>query len=122
MALWTIDHELDQPIRHVNQAASGGSYVAIFTLRLAPDLNDAAVRFASAIDDPEAGPWIPCIEEGVRAFVGRRAQEGFPIAHLRVTLVAITIHPVDSNPWRFRQAAEMAMSQAFEAAGIDLEA
>jgi translation elongation factor EF-G len=122
MALWTIDHQFDQPIRHVNQAASGGSYVAIFTPRLAPDLNDAAVRFASAIDEPEAEPWIPCIEEGVRAFVDRRAREGFPMGHLRVTLVAITLHPVDSNPRRLRQAAEMAMSQAFEATGVDLDA
>jgi translation elongation factor EF-G len=118
MALWTVDREFDQPIRYVNQTASGGSYFAVFTLRLAPDLDDDAIRFASMVDDREAEPWIPYIEEGVRSFLERRAQEGCPVGHLRVTLVAITLHPVDSQPYRFRQAAEMAMSQAFEAAGV----
>jgi translation elongation factor EF-G len=120
MSIWTVDRELDQPIRHVNQAMSGGSYVAIFTLRLSPDLDDSAVCFASAVDDPEAVPWIPYIEEGVRSFADQRARAGRPIGHLRVTLVAIKIHPVDSKPRRFKEAAEMAMYQAFEAAGVDL--
>jgi hypothetical protein len=58
MAVWTVDHEFDQPIRHVNQAMSGGSYFAVFTLRLAPDLDDADVCFTSTVDDPEAVPWV----------------------------------------------------------------
>jgi translation elongation factor EF-G len=120
MAVWTVDHEFDQPIRHINQAMSGGSYVAIFTLRLAPDLDDSAVCFTSTVDDPEAVPWVPYIEEGVRSFAEQRAQAGCSIGHLRVTLIAVIIHPVDSKPWRFKQAAEMAMSQAFEAAGVEL--
>jgi translation elongation factor EF-G len=120
MALWTVDCEFDQSIRHANQLMSGGSYVAIFTLRLAPDLDDEAVQFVSTVDDEEAAPWVPYIEEGVRSFVEKRAQVGGPVGHLRVTLIAITIHPVDSKGWRFKQAAELAMAQAFEAKGIKL--
>jgi translation elongation factor EF-G len=100
---------------------SGGSFVAIFTLRLAPDLDDVAVRFTNAVDDAEVGFWAQFIEEGVRSFVERRAASGQPVGFLRVTLAAITLHPVDSQPFRFRQAAEMAMAQAFEAVGVELE-
>jgi translation elongation factor EF-G len=120
MAIWTVDHEFDQPIRHVDLTRSGGSYFAVFTLRLAPDLDEAAVRFTSIVDDPEAIPWVPSIEEGVRSFAEQRARAGHPIGYLRVTLITVTVHPVDSKSWRFKQAAEMAMSQAFEAAGVEL--
>ena len=105
MAVWTVDHEFDQSIRHVNQAMSGGSYFAVFTLRLAPDLDDVAVCFTSTVDDPEAVPCVRHIEEGVQPFAEQRTQSGCPIGHLRVTLIAITIHLVDSKPWRFKQAA-----------------
>ncbi|QEH35091.1 elongation factor G [Aquisphaera giovannonii] len=120
MALWTVDREFDQPIRHACLTASGGSYVAVFTLRLAPDLDDAAVRFVNAVEDPEVGHWALHIEEGVRAYVETRAAAGFPVGYLRVTLVEITLHPVDSQPYRFREAAVMAMTQAFEAVGVEL--
>jgi translation elongation factor EF-G len=120
MAFWTVDREFDQPIRHVDQTRSGGSFVVIFTLRLAPDLDDGAVRFANGVADPEVGYWAQFIEEGVRSFVEHRAASGRPVGHLRVTLADIRLHPVDSQPYRFRQAAEMAMSQAFEAAGVEL--
>jgi len=118
--MWTVGRELEQPIRHMDFNRSGGSFVANLTLRLAPDLDDPGVSFSSAVTEPEAAFFVPFVEEGVRAFVARRMLEGRGVGHLRVTLTAITIHPVDAKSHRFRQAAEMAMVQAFDAAGIEL--
>jgi translation elongation factor EF-G len=99
---------------------SGGSFVANLTLRVAPDLDAPGVSFASAVADPDAIHYIPFVEEGVREFVAGRAAEGRPVGHLRVTLAAITIHPVDAKGWRFAQAAGMALAAAFESAGVEL--
>jgi translation elongation factor EF-G len=118
--VWTVDREFEQPIRHMDLNRSGGSFVANLTLRLAPDLDDPGVSFSSTVADPEAAFFVPFVQEGVRAFVSKRLSEGLRLGHLRVTLTAMTIHPVDAQGYRFREAAEMAMSQAFDAAGIEL--
>ena len=114
----TITHEFEQPIRRVCQTSSGGSYVAIFTLRLTPALDDATVRFTSEVTTPEAAPWIPHIEQGVRDFERQRAQENRPVGYFRVALVDIYVHEIDSKAWRFTEAASIAMSQAFAAHGV----
>jgi translation elongation factor EF-G len=119
--MWTVDREYDQPIRHMDLNRSGGSFVANLTLRVAPDLDQAGVIFACAVADEEAAPYIPFVEQGVRAFVANRAAEGRPVGHLRVTLTAITIHPVDAKSRRFVEAAEMALSRAFEVAEVELQ-
>lgn len=116
--MWTVDREFEQSIQHVNQTSSGGSYVAIFTLRMTPTPDDAEVRFAYVVNDEDAKPWIPFIEEGVRSFVEQRAAEGRPVGYFSVTLVKIRVHPIDSKGRRFKQAAEIAMAKAFESHGI----
>jgi hypothetical protein len=118
--MWTVDREFEQPIRHMDLNRSGGSFVANLTLRFTPDLDEPGVRFASTVTDPEAAPYIPLVEEGVRGFVARLATEGRRVGHLRVTLTAITIHPVDAKSRRFTEAAEKAMTLAFEKAGLEL--
>lgn len=118
--VWTVDRELDQPIRHMNLNASGGSFVANLTLRVAPDLDAPGVSFFSTVTDPDAANFVPLVEEGIHEFVARRASEGRPVGHLRVTLTAITIHPVDAKGWRFKEAAGMALAAAFESAGVAL--
>jgi hypothetical protein len=118
--MWTVDREFDQSIRHMNQLASGGSFVANLTLRVAPDLDESDVSFTNVVDNPDAVPYIPFVEKGVHEFVTRRAEEGRPVGHLRVTLVAITIHPVDAKGYRFAQAAGMALEAAFETAGVEM--
>jgi translation elongation factor EF-G len=118
--VWTVDRDYDQPVRHMDLNRSGGSFVATLTLRVAPDLENPGVTFTSAVTDEEAVPYIPFIEEGVRSFVAKRAAAGRPVGHLRVTLTVVTIHPVDAKARRFVEAAEMALSRAFEAVGIEL--
>jgi translation elongation factor EF-G len=83
-------------------------------------LEAPGVTFSSAVSDPDAVHYIPFVEEGVREFLARRSAEGQPVGHLRVTLTAITIHPVDAKSWRFKQAASLALATAFELAGVEL--
>ena len=118
--MWTVDREYDQPIRHMDLNRSGGSFVANLTLRVTPDLENSGVTFTSAVTDEEAALYIPFIEEGVRSFLNSRSAAGQPVGHLRVTLTAVTIHPVDAKARRFVEAAEMALSRAFEAVGVEL--
>jgi hypothetical protein len=99
--------------------ASGGSFVANLTLRLAPDQGVPGVLFASTIADPDAAEFVPSVEDGVREFVTRKAADGVPIGHLRVTLIEMPIHPVDASPRHFREAAGMAMAEAFKRHGTD---
>ena len=62
MSISTITHAFEQPIRRVCQTSSGGDYVAVFTLRLAPTLDDAAVR-TIRLAEPYAP--LPATAEGV---------------------------------------------------------
>ena len=99
--MWTVEREFDQPVRHMNLNMAGGSFVANLTLRLVPDLDDPGVTFTSVVTDPESAYYAPSVEEGVRAFVLQRASAGCAVGYLRVTLTAITIHPVDAKQHRF---------------------
>jgi hypothetical protein len=119
-AVWTVDREYDQAVRHMCLTSSGGDFIANLTLRLSPDLDDPRVTFSSAVTDPAADFYVPFVEAGVRNFVEQCASKGNDVGHLRVTLTAITIHPVDKQARRFAEAAEMAMTQAFEAVGVEL--
>jgi translation elongation factor EF-G len=111
----TITHEFLQPIRLVNQLASGGSYVAIFTLRLSPSPQEAEIRFSSEVSVPQVDQWvISSIEKGVREFVGQREREGTPIGYVSVVLVDIDLHPGDSKEAAFIRAGFMALSEAFQ--------
>jgi len=115
MRLATVTHEFQQPIRRINQMASGGSYVAIFTLRLAPVRDVPEVRFSCEASDPHLEPWmVSAIERGVREFVAERERDRRPIGCVHVALVDIRVHPADSKETAFVRAASMAMSQAFE--------
>jgi len=116
MGLATVTHEFLQPIRRLNQMASGGSYVAIFTLRLMPTPGIPEVRFSSEASDPHLEQWmVSAIERGVREFVAERDRDGRPVGCLDVALVEIHVHPIDSKEHRFTWAAFEAMSEAFKA-------
>jgi hypothetical protein len=118
--VWTVEREYSQSVRHMDLNRSGGSFVANLTLRLAPDLDKPDVTFDTTVVDEEARYFMPFVEQGVRAFESCRRAEGRPIGFLRVTLIAIEIHPVDAKSRRFVEAAEMALALAFDAVGIML--
>jgi translation elongation factor EF-G len=116
MRVATLTHEVRQPIRLVNQMASGGSYVAIFTLRITPARDSQVVTFSSEASDPHLESWMEsAVERGVSEFVAQRERDGRPVGCFRVALTDIHVHPLDSKEIAFVRAASMAMTQAFEA-------
>lgn len=127
MQLTTVTHEFDQPIRHINQLASGGSYFAVFTLRLTPTPGSHELAFECPIEIPDPfANWptdrpdprpaiVAAIEQGIRQFEDERRKDGKPIGSLKASLVAIAIHPSDIRIYRFAVAAVLAMREAFAA-------
>jgi translation elongation factor EF-G len=116
MRIATVTHEFEQPIRHINQMATGGSHVAVFALRLTPSPDFQDVRFNCEASALPLEPWmVSAIERGVREFVRKREHDGKPVGCLHVALVDIQVHPADSKETAFMRAAQMAMAQAFEA-------
>lgn len=110
----TLTHAIEQSVHHVNQMASGGSFVAIFTLRMTPNPSEPSVKFASTVDDPDLEPWmLQAIERGVFEFAAERARDDQPIGAIDVVLTSIRIHPVDSKDFAFVKAAKKAMVEAF---------
>jgi hypothetical protein len=95
--------------------ASGGSYVADFTLQLTPASDIPDIQFSSKVNQPEVEPWIvAAIHKGIGEFVRERQTEGKPVGGLRVALVEIHLHPIDSKESAFMFAAYKAMKQAFQ--------
>lgn len=116
MRLATVTHEVRQPIRHVDQMASGGSYVAAFTLRITPACDSQDVTFRSEASDLHLEAWMEsAVETGIREFVEQRERDGRPVGCFHVALADIQIHPTDSKETAFMRAAFIAMTQAFEA-------
>jgi len=118
--MWTIDREVDQPIRHRNFNASGGSYLADMTLRLSPDLDISGVVFSNELKEPEATPYVMYVERGIQSVIQRRPAEGRSVGHLRVALTAMPIQLVDAKGYRFAEAAERAIEMAFGAAEVEI--
>ena len=94
--------------------------MAVFALRLVP-IDSPTVEFSSAVDAPEAAPWIPFIREGVLEFLEQRKRESREIGFLRVVLSDIWINLTDCKERRFREAAVLAMSQAFARSELIVE-
>jgi len=120
MGTWTVTREIDQPIRHRCFTSSGGDYLADLTLRLSPDLDLIGVEFCNILTEPPAVDYAADVELGIREFANRRAKDLRPIGYLRVTLLEMPISLVDAKPHRFKEAALMAMTAAFEAAEIEI--
>ncbi|HEX9045413.1 MAG TPA: hypothetical protein VF988_00180, partial [Verrucomicrobiae bacterium] len=111
MRLATVNQEVCQPIRLVNQMASGGSCVAIFTLRITPTPDSQDVTFSSKANDPHLESWMEtAVEKGVREFVEQRERDGRPVGCFHVALTDIRVHPWDSKAIGFMRAAIMAMT------------
>ena len=116
MRLATVTHEVCQPVQHVTQMASGGSYAAIFTLRITTSRGSQHVTFSSEASDPHLESWMEsAVERGVREFVAQRQQDNRPVGYFHVALTNVQVHPTDSKEMAFTRAAVMAMTQAFEA-------
>src|SRR5205823_2392937 len=115
-------------------------FFAIVTLRLEIDFGPDAVVFVNRLDahapvwfgvpyepaeaDRKFGadrePYVAQVVEGVRAVLTSLSPDGAPIRAARIALVdmRVRVHPVDSRPRDFKQAAVRAVTQAIEAVGL----
>jgi hypothetical protein len=90
---------------------SGGSFVAIFTLRVEPsDFETPVVEKEVSSDAIDRA--FPCISEGLSAFVVRRNEEGRPVGKFRVLISDVVPHD-DFKPWRFTVATASALKEVF---------
>jgi translation elongation factor EF-G len=112
--------------RHVRQTCCPG-YFAVVTLRLEIDFGPDAVDFVNGLDkcDLDAGvhgtDWMPFVSEvveGVRMALAELSPDGSPVQALKVTLLAMKVHPVDSQPRHFRRAAALAVTEAVGQVGL----
>jgi hypothetical protein len=119
---WTVRNAVVQPVRHVNQAASGGSFVAIFTLKVEPDRGQDQILFVNELDVQDAAQhYVPAILRGVHEFAEHRARCLRPIAGVRVSLSDVSLHPVDSKEWAFQRATVLGLREAFKKAGVPFD-
>jgi hypothetical protein len=117
--LWTVGRLYEQRVRHMDLADTGAQFVANVTLRLEPD-GGPGVVIANAIAEEDALACVECVGEGVESFMARRSAEGRPIGKLRLTILALRIHPLKANPRCFVEATEIALARAFDAVGVEV--
>jgi hypothetical protein len=116
----TVAHAVERRFRYVNQMASGGSYVAIFNLRVEPHSGPEPVVFSNEADDsPNVQQWVPNIVDGIRDFAEKELAERIEIMGIKVALTLLIDHPVDAKPRAFRKYAAVAMGEVFDQAGVD---
>ncbi|RME69949.1 MAG: elongation factor G [Planctomycetota bacterium] len=63
---------------------------------------------------------LAAAEEGARAAAMAGGALGYPVIHVKITLLDAETHPEDSNEVAFNAAASIAVSQALEKAGLVL--
>jgi hypothetical protein len=123
---WAIGGDAAATGRHVRQTCCPG-YFAIVSLRLEIDFGPDAVVFVNGLDkrDLDAcvhgadwGPFVSEVAEGVRMALAELSPDGSPIQALKVILLAMKVHPVDSRPRDFRRAATIAGTEAVGQAGL----
>jgi elongation factor G len=96
----------------------GRGQFAQVSLRLEPAPAGAGILFENAL---AAGTlpkeFIAAVERGARGALGRGPVAGYPVIDSQVTLVAATMHPVDSNEVAFQIAASQATAATLREAG-----
>lgn len=122
--IWTINRELTQPIRRIQQAG-GGEFVAIFTLAIRPNLDHWGIRFSNSArfeegEPDEADMWASYIGAGVQAFARDALREGRPIGYLDIEVTELVYHEVDLKTSAFYRTGKTALEDIFERYGIAL--
>lgn len=116
MSKITITEAFEQPLRWIKQTAGSEKY-AVITLHLEP-LPTEAVEFGVALPDISLIPdfdvsYVAYTERGVQNYARNHGVVG-----IRVTLISVEAHPVDSNHVSFEIAGYQAMLQAMAAHGV----
>lgn len=109
----TPDRTITKVVRHANQAMSGGSFVAFFSLVIVPDLAVAIPIAIQKEDSPASARAFPAIERGLKHFIAWRLEQRTPVSGFRMYVTDVVEHP-DFKEFRFVEATIIALKDIFD--------
>jgi len=103
----------------VEKQAGGRGFFAVVKLRLESDPAVPRVAFHNGLEGktlPKA--FLAAVEEGIKN--ASTGPLGYPVIHVRATLIQVEVHEVDSNEAAFEEAAVRAFHAGLEAGGVEI--
>ncbi len=115
----TVERQVEAESRLVQQVTCCGHF-SVVRLRLEPMLEDRSVLFRNGLDDSDDAPlaYLEAAVEGVTRTLVERSGTSRGVSYLRVDLLELRHHPVDSRRSDFVAAAGQAAERCFAEAGL----